>query len=112
MDYTKCKEFIAFSHVIDKDRYWINQGWLYSDDCPGLFCYHTSEDKKIVRDVYESYINSWKLKDVEATVFKMERVEKFKIDKIKIDKAKGKTQEELIIPEIKTRKPRKPKNEI
>lgn len=112
MDYTKCREFIAFSHIVDKDRYWINQGWLYSDDCPGLFCYHTSEDKKTAKDVYESYINNWKLKGVEAVVLKIDKIEKFKIDKIKIDSDKSKSKEISDNSEKKVRKPRKNKNEI
>lgn len=101
MDYTKCKEFIAFSHVTDKHRYWIDGGWLYSDDCPGLFQYHTPEDKKIVKDVYNSYVNNWKLKDVEASIFKFDKMITIKIDKIIED-----NNELLPLPPKKTRKKR------
>ena len=82
MDHTKCKTFIAFRHVEDKDTFWIDDGWVYSTECPALFPYQTKEEKERVHDVFNSYITSWKLKQVEAVIFKNSGIESIKIDKI------------------------------
>ena len=100
MDHTKCKTFIAFKHTTkDKDTYWIEGGWEYSEESPLIFPYTTKAEKDRVTEVYNSYIKNWGLKNVEAILFTNAGPAKLKIDKI-----------EEPAPEPKVRKKRENKS--
>lgn len=92
MDYTKCKTFVAFKHTKDKDTYWIEGGWEYSEESPLIFPYQTREEKARVQEVYNSYVKNWGLKNVEAIIFKNAGLEPIKLDKITSDTVEPKTR--------------------
>ena len=92
MDHTKCKTFIAFRHTdpSTKSTYWIEQGWEYSEDTPGLFPYQSKADKDHATEMINRYTNNWMLNNVEGIILKVEGIASLKIDKIEKEADKPK----------------------
>lgn len=80
MNHTKTQFFAAFKHVEDKNTYWINGAWCYDQESPGLFEYETKEQKQRVKDVGQSLLETWNLKDVEMVVLKIQDVTKLTVE--------------------------------
>lgn len=104
MDYTKNKTFACFKHTQDKNTYWINGGWMFDQETPGLFPYDTREDKKIVEDVANSIATHWEVKNLELVILKVVSSSDVKIPK----KNEIKTEGDEIVKK-RTRGPNKPK---
>jgi hypothetical protein len=102
MDYTKTKTFIAFRHVADKNRYWVEYGWVFSEESPSLYPYDTKDQKKIADEVLDSYINNWGLKDVETVIVTV-GASKSISDRKKKEVVKT-SKDVVAVPEKKTRK--------
>lgn len=69
MDYTKRKKFIAFINVDkNKNKYWIDHGFPWSEECPSLFPFETEEERKLAIEIGES-ISTWpEINDIEGKV--------------------------------------------
>lgn len=71
MDHTKKNTFAAFVNVDKNDKYWINGNWQNETDTPSLFKYNTSEEKKIVQEVAQSYIDNWGVDALEVVILEV-----------------------------------------
>lgn len=71
MDHTKKTTFVGFINVEKGDKYWIDHGFTYNEDAPGLFRYNTKEEKDIAKSVAQSYIDNWGIKAVEMVVLEV-----------------------------------------
>jgi len=80
-DHTKKTTFAAFVNIDKSDKYWIDGHWEFSDDCPSLFKFNTKEEKKLVQDVAQSYLDNWGCKALELVVFEVKSRHEVKLQK-------------------------------
>lgn len=80
-DHTKKTTFAAFVNIDKGDKYWIDGHWEFSDDTPSLFKFNTKEEKKIVQDVAQSYLDNWGCKSLELVVFELKSRHEVKLKK-------------------------------
>lgn len=104
-DHTNIRQFAAFVNVENKNKFWVNQHWVWDEDCPGLFRYDTKEDKERVNDVAQSYLNNWDMNKIELVIMEVKtRKEMLLTKNISIE-------EDEIVPEIPTKIKKKKKEE-
>lgn len=89
MDYTKSGTFAAFKHTEDKNTYWINCGWYYDQEVPGLFPYDTKENKTIVNDVAKNISEHWNLKNIQLVTLKVTGIINIKANEEVLVKKRG-----------------------
>ena len=105
-DHTNIRQFAAFVNVENKNKFWVNQHWVWDEDCPGLFRYDTKEDKERVNDVAQSYLNNWDMNKIELVIMEVKTRKEMLLTK------KISTEEDQIIPEIPTKNEKKKKEEF
>lgn len=71
MDHTKKTTFAAFTNSTSTDKFWVNGHFEFDTDSPTLFRYNTKEEKAVVKEVAQSYLDHWNMKNIELVVFEM-----------------------------------------
>ena len=69
MDHTKKTTFVGFVNVDKSDKYWVDGHFEFGQDAPTLFRFNTKEEKEIVKDIAQGYLDNWNFKEVEMVVF-------------------------------------------
>lgn len=111
-DHTQTKHFAAFVNVEAKNKFWVNQHWVWDDDSPGLFRYDSKEDKQRVADVAQSYLDHWNMEKIELVVMEIKSRKEMTITKninaeeeliaenhTKIERKKKEKHEEMKTPD-------------
>lgn len=112
-DHTNIKHFAAFVNVEQKNKFWVNQHWVWDEDCPGLFRYDSKEDKERVHDVAQSYLDNWDMNKIELVIMEVKTRKEMVLTKnivkeddeivpeptVKIERKKKEIAEEIKTPD-------------
>lgn len=71
MDHTKTNTFAGFVNIEKNNKFWVDGGFMYCEDTPSLFKFNTKEEKAIVQNVAQSYIDNWGFEAVELVIFEI-----------------------------------------
>lgn len=81
MDHTKKTTFVGFVNVDKNDKYWVDGHFEFGQDSPTLFRFNTKEEKEIVKDIAQGYLDNWNFKEVEMVVFEAKSRHPIKLKK-------------------------------
>lgn len=68
-DHTKKTTFAGFVNVDKSNKYWMEGHFEYGEDAPTLFRFNTKEEKAIVQEVAQSYLDNWGCDALELVIF-------------------------------------------
>lgn len=71
MDHTKKTIFAGFVNNSKGSKYWVDGHFEYSEDVPTLFRFNTKEEKTIVQEVAQSYLDNWGMDSIELVIFEV-----------------------------------------
>lgn len=89
MDHTKTTIFAGFKHTEDRNTYWLNCGWYYDTEIPGLFPYETKEQKQNVKEVSKSISEHWNLKNLQLVTLKVTGIQEIVAEEETVVKKRG-----------------------